>query len=38
LAVSEKKRVDPQGLLWSSVLATTGQPRQWVNQNPAPAR
>ena len=29
LAVSEKKRVDPQGLLWSSVLATTGQPRQW---------
>jgi 6-phosphofructokinase 1 len=38
LAVSEKKRVDPQGLLWSSVLATTGQPRQWVDQNPAPAR
>ena len=37
LAVSEKKHVDPQGLLWSSVLATTGQPRQWVNQNPAPA-
>ena len=30
LAVSEKKHVDPQGLLWSSVLATTGQPRQWV--------
>jgi 6-phosphofructokinase 1 len=31
LAVSEKKHIDPQGLLWSSVLATTGQPRQWVN-------
>ncbi|MBV8214921.1 MAG: ATP-dependent 6-phosphofructokinase [Verrucomicrobia bacterium] len=29
LAVSEKKQVDPLGLLWSSVLATTGQPRQW---------
>jgi 6-phosphofructokinase 1 len=29
LAVSEKKRVDPEGLLWSSVLATTGQPRKW---------
>ena len=22
--------VDPHGLLWSSVLATTGQPRQWI--------
>jgi len=31
LAVSEKKHVDPQGLLWSSVLATTGQPRQWID-------
>ncbi|MBV9875041.1 MAG: ATP-dependent 6-phosphofructokinase [Verrucomicrobia bacterium] len=31
LAVSEKKHVDPQGLLWSSVLATTGQPKQWIN-------
>ena len=31
LAVSEKKQVSPQGLLWSSVLATTGQPRQWGN-------
>jgi 6-phosphofructokinase 1 len=31
LAVSEKKHVDPLGLLWSSVLATTGQPRQWVS-------
>jgi 6-phosphofructokinase 1 len=29
LAVSEKKQVDPLGLLWSSVLATTGQPRKW---------
>jgi 6-phosphofructokinase 1 len=29
LAVSEKKRVDPEGLLWTSVLATTGQPRKW---------
>jgi 6-phosphofructokinase 1 len=30
LAVSEKKQVNPLGLLWSSVLATTGQPRKWV--------
>jgi hypothetical protein len=29
LAVSDKKQVDPLGLLWSSVLATTGQPRKW---------
>jgi len=29
LAVSQKKRVDPQGVLWSSVLATTGQPIEW---------
>jgi 6-phosphofructokinase 1 len=27
LAVSERKRIDPKGWLWSSVLATTGQPR-----------
>jgi 6-phosphofructokinase 1 len=27
LAVSERKRVDPEGALWSSVLASTGQPR-----------
>jgi 6-phosphofructokinase 1 len=30
LAVSQKKLVHPEGLLWSSVLATTGQPRKWV--------
>lgn len=29
LAVSQKKRVDPQGVLWSSALATTGQPIEW---------
>lgn len=27
LAVSERKRIDPDGALWSSVLASTGQPR-----------
>ena len=29
LAVSEKKQVDPEGRLWASVLAATGQPRVW---------
>ena len=27
LAVSSRKKVDPQGALWESVLASTGQPR-----------
>jgi 6-phosphofructokinase 1 len=27
LAISERKRIDPEGVLWSSVLASTGQPR-----------
>jgi 6-phosphofructokinase 1 len=27
LAVSERKKIDPEGPLWSSVLASTGQPR-----------
>jgi 6-phosphofructokinase 1 len=27
LAVSQRKKIDPEGALWSSVLATTGQPR-----------
>lgn len=31
LAVSEKKRVDPDGFLWLGVLATTGQPSKWVD-------
>ncbi len=26
LAVAERKKIDPRGFLWSSVLATTGQP------------
>ena len=26
LAVSERKKIDPQGALWSSVIASTGQP------------
>jgi len=29
LAVSAKKRVDPAGPLWASVLAATGQPATW---------
>jgi 6-phosphofructokinase 1 len=28
LAASERKRIDPDGLLWSSVLASTGQPME----------
>ena len=27
MAVSERKKIDPDGTLWSSVLASTGQPR-----------
>jgi 6-phosphofructokinase 1 len=27
LAVSERKQIDPEGRLWSSVLASTGQPK-----------
>jgi len=30
LAVSERKHVDPEGRLWSSVLESTGQPREMV--------
>jgi len=30
LAVAEKKQVDPEGLLWTSVLAATNQPRTWA--------
>jgi 6-phosphofructokinase 1 len=27
LAVSQRKKIDPDGMLWSSVIASTGQPR-----------
>ncbi len=27
LAVSQRKKIDPEGWIWSSVLATTGQPK-----------
>jgi 6-phosphofructokinase 1 len=27
LAISARKRIDPRGMLWNSVLASTGQPR-----------
>jgi 6-phosphofructokinase 1 len=30
LAVSARKKIDPDGSLWSSVLASTGQPRELV--------
>jgi 6-phosphofructokinase 1 len=30
LAISEKKRIDPEGRLWGSVLASTGQQRDMV--------
>lgn len=29
-AVSERKKIDPNGWLWNSVLASTGQPREMV--------
>jgi 6-phosphofructokinase 1 len=28
LAVSQRKQIDPQGRIWSSVLASTGQPKE----------
>ena len=28
MAVSERKQIDPRGALWSSVVASTGQPRE----------
>jgi len=28
LAVSQRKKIDPEGMLWSSVLASTGQPKE----------
>jgi 6-phosphofructokinase 1 len=28
LATSRRKKIDPEGWLWSSVLASTGQPRE----------
>jgi 6-phosphofructokinase 1 len=34
LAVSEKKRVDPEGLLWLGVLATTGPPNWSTGDHP----
>jgi 6-phosphofructokinase 1 len=30
LAVSRRKKIDPQGMLWNSVIASTGQPRQMI--------
>jgi len=30
LAVSERKKIDPEGALWSSVLASTGQPKDML--------
>jgi 6-phosphofructokinase 1 len=26
-AVSERKKIDPDGVLWDSVIASTGQPK-----------
>ena len=37
LATSGKKQVDPEGSLWTSVLAATGQPRRFMPQERAPA-
>jgi len=30
LAIAEKKQLDPEGLLWTSVLEATNQPRAWT--------
>ena len=30
VAVSKRKQIDPEGPLWSSVLASTRQPRQMI--------
>jgi 6-phosphofructokinase 1 len=30
MAVSKKKQVDTEGVLWTSVLASTGQPKSWL--------
>ncbi len=30
MAVSQRKKLDPEGWLWNSVLATNGQPRHLV--------
>lgn len=30
LAVAKKKQVDPEGQVWTSVLAATNQPRRWA--------
>jgi 6-phosphofructokinase 1 len=30
LSVSERKKIDPQGWIWNSVLASTGQPTQMI--------
>ena len=38
LAASRKKQVDPEGSLWSGVLAATGQPRQFTNVEPGAHR
>jgi 6-phosphofructokinase 1 len=37
LAVSQRKKIDPEGPLWSVVLASTGQPRDLLGPVPAAA-
>jgi len=34
VAVSKRKKIDPDGWMWASVLSTTGQPRNMVNPGP----
>jgi 6-phosphofructokinase 1 len=34
MAVGQRKRIDPEGVLWSSVLATTGQPKEMGGTGP----
>jgi hypothetical protein len=36
--VSERKKIDPEGPLWSVVLASTGQPRDMHGPVPAAGR
>lgn len=34
VAVSERKKIDPDGWMWASVLTATGQPRNMLNPEP----
>jgi 6-phosphofructokinase 1 len=33
LAVSKRRQIDPAGIIWTSVLESTGQPGHMVNES-----